>query len=134
MATQTETQSSGITSDPVVFTAVVVGAVLTLVGVVAPVLVGASGEFVIFGRNYAHDAFHLATGVGGLLAGYYAGGKFARSYAIGFGVVYFLLTVAGVVAFGLMRELIALNVADNALHLMLAIVLLGVGMIFGSQR
>ena len=48
-------------------------------------------------------------------------------------MVYGLVTVAGVVAFGLLADLIALNVADNALHMLLAFTLLGVGLAFGGE-
>lgn len=80
------------------------------------------------------DAVHLLTGLLGMVAGYYAGGKFARQYAIGRGAVYLLVAVAGVVLFDLLRRLIALNVADNFLHMLLAVVLLGVGLVFRGQQ
>lgn len=126
----TDTSRAGLASNPPVLTAVVIGGVLTLVGVVAPLVAGAEGEFIVFGRNYLHDAIHVLTGVAGLAAGFYAGGKFARGYAVGLGAVYLLVAVLGVVLLDLLRELIALNTADNALHFLLAIVLLGVGLVF----
>jgi hypothetical protein len=133
MATETHSEENSITNDPVVLTSVVIGGVLTLVAALGPLLAGPEGELIVFGRNYLHDLVHLTTGIGGLAAGIYAGGKFARPYTLTFGVVYLLVTVLGVVAFGLLSDLIALNVADNGLHLVLAIALLGIGLAFGSK-
>lgn len=123
-----------LASDPPVLTAVVVGGVLTLVAVLAPLTAGPEGVFVVFGRNYLHDAVHLTTGLAGLAAGYYAGGRFARQYAVGLGAVYLLVAVAGIAFLPLLRRLLAVNTADNALHLLLAVVLLGVGLVFRGQQ
>jgi hypothetical protein len=86
-----------LAENPPVLTAVLVGGVLALVGVVAPLVAGPRGEFVVFGRNYLHDGVHLLTGLAGLVAGVYAGGRFAHQYAVGLGVVYLLVAVAGMV-------------------------------------
>lgn len=122
-----------IRSDPTVLMAVVVGGVLTLVGVLAPLVAGPEDQFIVFGRNYLHDAIHGATGLAGLAAGWYAGGKFARQYAVGLGVVYLLVAVAGVVFLPTLRRLLEVNVADNVLHMLLATVLLGVGLVFRGE-
>jgi len=107
--------------------ALVFGAVFTLVGVLGPVLGGADGNLIIFGRNYLHDAIHLASGLAGLGAGAYAGGKFAGEYLKGFGAIYLVVTVAGFALMGVFEGLIGLNMADNVLHLVLAVALLGAG-------
>jgi hypothetical protein len=133
MAPETHSEGNGITNDPVVLTSVVVGGVLALVAILGPILGGSDGELIIFGRNCRHDLVHLTTGIGGLAAGIYAGGKFARPYTYTLGAVHFLVTVLGVVAFGILSDLIALNVADNVLHLLLAVALLGVGLAFGGE-
>jgi len=112
------------------YVAVGVGGVLALIGVVAPVVAGPEGELLVFGRNYLHDAVHLATGLAGLAAGYYAGGRYAEEYALGLGVVYLLVSVAGILFLPTLSDLLALNVADNALHVLLAVVLLGTGIVF----
>ncbi len=113
--------------------ALLFGAVLALVGVLGPVLGGQSGELIIFGRNYLHDAIHLLSGVAGLAAGYYAGGEFAEGYNKTLGVVYLLVTVLGFVLFDLFANLIALNMADNFLHLALAVAFLAVGFALGDS-
>ncbi|WP_255195280.1 DUF4383 domain-containing protein [Halorarius litoreus] len=118
---------SGGTSNIQVTVALLFGAVLALVGVLGPVLGGANNDLIVFGRNYLHDAIHLLSGVAGLAAGYYAGGQYAGKYNKALGVVYALVTVLGFVLFDLFANLIALNTADNVLHLALAIAFLAVG-------
>jgi len=133
MAQATETTNAGgIGDSPQTIVAVLFGAVLALVGVLGPVLGGASGELIIFGRNYLHDAIHLLSGLAGLAAGYYAGGQYASEYNKALGVVYLLVTILGFVLFDLFADLIALNTADNFLHLALAVVFLGVGFALGE--
>lgn len=112
--------------------AILFGAVLALIGVLGPVLGGANGDLIIFGRNYLHDAIHLLSGLAGLAAGYYAGGKFAGDYNKTLGVVYALVTVLGFVLFDLFANLINLNTADNFLHLALAVAFLAVGFALGE--
>lgn len=122
-----------LTRNPPVLTAVVIGGLLTLAGLLAPLVAGPNDPFIVFGRNYRHDVVHVATGLAGLAAGYYAGGKFARQYAIGLGVAYLFVAVAGVVFIAELRPLLEVNTADNALHMLLAIVLLSVGLVFGDE-
>ena len=119
MAGATTTQSEVRTGDSKQKTvALVFGAVFTLVGVLGPVLGGANDPLIVFGRNYIHDAVHIASGLAGLAAGAYAGG-----YLELFGVV----TVAGFALTGLFESPIGLNTADDMLHLVLAVALLGAG-------
>lgn len=123
-STQTDVQSSPSKQKTV---ALVFGAVFTLVGILGPILGGANGELIIFGRNYLHDVVHLASGLVGLGAGFYAAGEYAGEYLKGFGAIYLVVTIAGFAAPGLLADLIGLNMADNILHLVLAIALLGAG-------
>lgn len=123
---------AGGTNDIQMTVALLFGAVLALVGVLGPVLGGANNELIIFGRNYLHDAIHLLSGVAGLAAGYYAGGQYAGQYNKALGVVYALVTVLGFVLFDLFAGLIALNTADNFLHLALAVAFLAVGFALGE--
>lgn len=127
MATETQTRQNGGINNVQITVALLFGAVLALVGVLGPILAGPEGELIIFGRNYLHDAIHLLSGVAGIAAGYYAGGRFAAAYNKTLGAVYALVTVLGFAFFGLFAELIALNTADNFLHLALALVFLAVG-------
>jgi glucose uptake protein GlcU len=85
------------------------------------------GILLIFGINALHNVVHLATGVLGLAAGFSAGGQWARQYNQVFGVVYLLVTALGFAAPALTARLLAINPADNFLHLALGIVLTVVG-------
>ena len=124
MAGATTTQSEVRTGDSKQKTvALVFGAVFTLVGVLGPVLGGANDPLIVFGRNYIHDAVHIASGLAGLAAGAYASGRYAGGYLELFGVV----TVAGFALTGLFEILIGLDTADDVLHLVLAVALLGAG-------
>jgi hypothetical protein len=85
------------------------------------------GTLLIFGINTVHNLVHLLSGVLGLAAGFSAGGQGARYYNRGFGIVYLLVTVLGFAAPALAASLLAINAADNFLHLLLGLVLAGVG-------
>ncbi|WP_254840801.1 DUF4383 domain-containing protein [Natronomonas marina] len=126
--TQSEVQTAGGQQKTI---ALVFGSVFALVGILGPILGGANGDLIVFGRNYLHDAIHLASGLAGLAAGAYAGGKFAGDYLKAFGAIYLVVTVAGFALMGVFAELIGLNMADNVLHLVLAVALLGAG--FGLE-
>ncbi|MDZ7701056.1 MAG: DUF4383 domain-containing protein [Halobacteriales archaeon] len=129
-ATESTEESGGSTIQ--VSVAVLFGAILALVGLAAPVLAGPNGELLVFGRNYLHDAIHLASGGAGLVAGY-AGGAYAAKYNKALGVVYLLVTILGFAFFGVFADLIALNVADNILHLLLAAAFIVVGFGLGGD-
>jgi hypothetical protein len=143
MAVETETETEEGTTRTApgrvqVLVALTFGAVLTLVGLVAPALGGVESElFGLFGRNYLHDAIHVVTGVFGLVAGFVAGGTAAVEYNRYLGAVYLLVFVLGAAALlaGLtgLTGLINLNWADNALHLLLGVVLAGVGFGLGNR-
>jgi hypothetical protein len=134
MASATETTTGGGAGGNVQVTvAMLFGAVLALVGVLGPVLGGANGELIVFGRNYLHDAVHLLSGLAGLAAGYAAGGEYAGGYNKVLGVTYLLVTVLGFALTGLMADLLAINFADNVLHLVLAVAFLGVGFALGES-
>lgn len=103
------------------------GIAFLLIGVLGPIVAGARGDLVIFGRNYLHDAVHIGSGVLGVAAALYDGGEYAWEYLVGFGVVYLGVLVAGVFAGDPMNQLLAIDAADNGLHLVLTIGLLGAG-------
>lgn len=107
--------------------ALLFGVMLTIVGLLGPVLGGANGDLLVFGRNYLHDLVHLGSGLAGLVAGAVAGGKNAAIYDQTLGIVYLLLSLFGFLAVGVLVGLLNLDLADNLLHLVLAVALLGVG-------
>ncbi len=116
--------------------ATIFGAVYVLVGLVG-FLVTASVGFVategglllgIFSLNPLHNVVHLL--VGALLL--YAGLRMAEAGAATIntvvGAVYLLVGILGLFIIGGSLNLLALNAADNVLHFLSAVVLLGVGL------
>lgn len=122
------------TGRPQVSTALLMGLVLALVGVLGFVLVDGEGLlFGLFGVNPLHNVFHVLSGLVGLLAGYYASGRLADEYNQLMAVVYGLLFVLGLIVFGLMQDLLNVNTADNLLHLGLGLVFAAVGFGLGDR-
>ena len=115
-------------NDTLKILAQVVGVVLTVVGIVG---FFTDGNLLVFGVNGLHNVVHLLTGVIGLWAGFSGGGDYAQQYNKWLGVVYVLVAVLGFVAVGFMETLLNVNMADNILHLVLGVVLAGVG--FGMK-
>lgn len=113
--------------------ALVFGAVLTAAGIIgffvsASFDVGSSvprETLVLFDINGWHNIVHLASGVIGLaLAGTYGG---ARTYALGLGIVYVVITILGFIVGndGTLLQLIPINTEDNFLHILIAIAGIG---------
>ena len=78
----------------------------------------------IFHTNWFHNLVHIATGLAGLLAA--ARTPSARLFAQVLGVAYTAVFLAGLVT-GRLLDLLPLNGADNALHLVTAAASLAVG-------
>jgi hypothetical protein len=108
--------------------AMVFGVVLTLVGILGfvPALSTNGNLLGIFAIDSLHNVIHLLSGLVGLAAAFAAGAKYARMYALVFGLVYALVTIVGFVQGTTVLGLIAVNAADNFLHLAIAVVSLGV--------
>lgn len=105
------------------------GAVLVLVGLLG-FLVG-TGTLIIFGVNPLHSVVHLGSGLVLLVAAYAAEGANADTANLGLGVVYVLVAVLGFAGI-LVPQLLntsadAFAHADNILHSLIAIVLVGAG-------
>lgn len=111
------------------------------------VLVGLSGFFVsgghhavgteggqllgLFQVNVLHNVVHLA--VGALMIGAaVAGTRAAKTANTAFGLIYLVLFVVGLFIVGTGANIIALNDADNLLHLGLGLALTAVGI--GADR
>ncbi len=116
--------------------ALVLGAVLVLVGILGFLVepsfgIGDSAErgtLIAFDINGSHNVVQLLSGVVGLaIAGTAAK---ARLFAIGYGVVYVLVTILGFIVGdgGLLLSLIPINTADNLLHLAIAVSGIAVGL------
>lgn len=114
--------------------ATIFGAVYLLVGVLGFFVTSGVGFFATEGRNLIifevnplHNIIHLAIGAALLLAGLNSVSA-AKGVNTTVGAVYLLVGVLGLFLVGSSLNIIALNGADNVLHLASAVVLLGVGL------
>jgi hypothetical protein len=114
--------------------ATVFGAVYLLVGVVGFAVTSGIGFFsteganlIIFEVNPLHNVIHLAIGAALLYAGL-QNVPAARTINAGVGAVYLLVGILGLFLLSSPLNIIALNGADNVLHLASAVLLLGVGL------
>jgi uncharacterized membrane protein HdeD (DUF308 family) len=99
----------------------ILGAVLVLVGLIGFVNDPVLG---VFDVNLLHNVVHLLSGGVLLAAAFMDGGRNARLTNMVLGVVY--LVVAAATWIGPLRNVFALNMADAGLHVLIAVVLLGV--------
>jgi hypothetical protein len=114
--------------------ATVFGAVYLLVGLLGFAVTSGIGFFategnnlIIFEVNPLHNVIHLAIGAALLYAGLKSTAM-ARTVNAGVGAVYLLVGVVGLFLLSSPLNIIALNGADNVLHLASAVLLLGVGL------
>ena len=81
----------------------------------------------LFNVSILHNLVHLLFGVAGVLMARTFNA--ARAYLIGGGVIYLLLFIYGlVIDFNSAANFVPLNTADNWLHLVLAIAMIGLGL------
>lgn len=86
----------------------------------------------VFQVSILHNIVHLLFGVLGLIMA--RTHSLARIYLIGGGIVYFLLFIYGlIVPHHSEGNFVPVNTADNWLHLILAVVMVGLGLIFGNR-
>jgi hypothetical protein len=86
----------------------------------------------IFNVSILHNIVHLLFGVVGLLAARTPGG--ARSYLLAGGIIYLVLFIYGlVIPMDGPANFVPVNSADNVLHLILAIGIVGLGVALGRQ-
>lgn len=110
-----------------------------LLGFIPNPLVGAPGaasdaaqgagdsEGAIFTTNALHNIVHLLSGLLALGAGFTSEAN-SKMYNVGFGAVYAVVTLLGFLGIGFVVDLLALNTADNVLHLLITVALLGAGL------
>ena len=80
----------------------------------------------IFEVNGWHNVVHVASGLVGLaMAGKPAS---ARLFALGFGAVYLLVTIIGLIDGNSIFGLLAINAADNVLHILIALAGIAAGL------
>lgn len=119
--------------------ATVFGAVYLLVGLLGFAYTGGVGFVAtqgglilgIFEVNPLHNIAHLLIGAALLIAGLTRVAA-AKAVNITVGAVYLLLGIVGFFLVGTAANILALNTPDHFLHLVSAIVLLGVGL--GAER
>jgi preprotein translocase subunit Sss1 len=128
-----------MSSSPNRLVAVIFGAVYLLVGLLG-FLVTAGVDFAatdgglllgIFEVNPLHNIVHLLIGAA-LLIGGLKSVRAAKTVNIVVGAVYLLVGIVGFFIEGSALNILALNTADHFLHLVSALVLLGVGL--GAER
>lgn len=111
-----------------VVTAVGIGAILTLIGLLGFILVPTEGKlFGLFGVNTLHNALHLLTGIGGLAAGYFVAGGFSDEYNKYGGLAYLVLVVLWLILPTFMNALLNIGLPDTILHVGLGSALVVVG-------
>lgn len=119
--------------------ATIFGAVYLLVGLLGFAVTGGVGFVAtkgglllgIFEVNPLHNIAHLLIGAALLIAGLTRVAA-AKAVNITVGAVYLLLGIVGFFLVGTDANILALNTPDHFLHLVSAIVLLGVGL--GAER
>ena len=113
-------------SSPAKLYATVVGAVLTIAGIIGFFYSSSFGSpgtvddvFGILSVNGWHNLLHLATGLLGLAAAAY----FARTYALALGLVYLVVAIWGfIIGSGdAILSIVPVNTEDNILHLILGL-------------
>jgi hypothetical protein len=119
-------------SSPARLYATVVGAVLTILGIVGFFYSSSFGSpgtvddiFGIFSVNGWGNVVHLATGLLGLAAAGYA----ARTYALAVGLLYLVIAIWGfIIGSGdAILSIVPVNGGDNVLHLVIGLFGLGAG-------
>jgi hypothetical protein len=134
------------TRHPLQTAAVVVGAVFLLVGVLGFIpgvttqydQLGFAGHesgallLGLFQVSVLHNLAHLAFGVAGVAMARSVSG--ARNYLIWGGAVYAVLWIYGLlVGHGSPANFVPVNTADNWLHLLLAVGMIGLGVLLGRR-
>lgn len=114
----------------------VFGAVFLLIGVLGfvPALTPDGNLLGIFHVNALHNVVHIASGLVALFSGFYAA-RAARMYFQVFGVVYALVAVLGFVyGDNAILGLVANNMADTLLHVVIAAAALYLGFGLKSDK
>lgn len=125
------THNTAVTNDTNKMVAMIIGGVLLLVG-----LLGFFNDPVlgIFDVSVMHNFVHLITGAVLLAAALMNHGRNARTVNLVLGIVYLIVTLIGFIAPGVLEAMaIAINPADNWLHLALGVVLTGVAFVQRSE-
>lgn len=144
--TASATTKNRLTFTPVQLAGAIVGAVFLLVGILGfvPGITTNSGDLMMAGPHseamllglfqvsVLHNVVHLLFGVAGIALARSAAGS--RAFLIVGGAIYFVLWVYGlVVPHDSAANFVPLNSADNWLHVLLAVGMTGLGVVFGRR-
>ena len=87
----------------------------------------------IFQVSVLHNIVHLLFGIVGIAMARSAAG--AKTYLIGGGAIYIVLFLYGlVIDLGSSANFVPVNTADNYLHLVLGVAMIGLGVVLGKDR
>ena len=87
----------------------------------------------IFQINILHNLVHVIFGIAGIAMAKRTDS--ARTYLIGGGIIYLVVFLYGIlIDFGSDVNIINLNAADNVLHLVLGLGMIGLGLISGKDH
>ncbi len=109
--------------------AVVFGIVFLAIGILGfvPGVTTSDGLLLgIFQVSPLHNAIHILSGIAALLGA--KSDQYAKMYFLVFGTVYALVAIVGLVQGNTVLGLIDVNPADNILHVVLAVAILGAGL------
>src|SRR5439155_4943271 len=101
----------------------ILGVVFLLVGLIGFFVAPSQspgGDLMGFGLNLSHNLVHILSGVLALWFGF-AGETQARMFSYIFAAVYGLVAILGFIGVGFAVNLLNLNMADNWLHVILAL-------------
>ena len=112
----------------------VFGATLLLVGILGFIAESSfntgsdvnGSNLILFEVNGWHNLVHIASGLVGLALWRSVAG--AKSFALGFGAVYLVVTLWGFIDGNDVLGLIPVNGADNVLHLLISLLGIGAGL------
>ena len=120
--------------------ALAIGATLLLVGIVGFAADSSfetgknisGGELIAFEVNGWHNIVHILSGLVGLAL--WRNPATARTFALGFGAVYAIVTLCGFIDGNTVLGLIPVNAADNVLHLLIAAAGIAAGLASAAVR
>lgn len=107
----------------------IIGIIFIIVGIIGfiPFIVMNGNLFGIFAASPMHNICYLVTGILGVLAA--SQEKYSKIFFQVFGIIFAILTIIGFFSLGNLF-IMRVNMADNFLHLIIAIIFLYLGFFF----
>ena len=108
--------------------ALIIGVVFLVIGIVGLIFDTTAGSLLAFQVDLIHNLVHLVTGIVALAAVF---GGWSRRFNQVFGIIYLLVGIAGLIPSlyfgGNLLGIMAVNGADNVLHLVVGAIAAAVG-------